>query len=207
MVTKETWEKAQAAERRFHSEDFDTGYDHYATSYVQYFKHLGINPELLGKNIVEIGPADFPALAYTTNRGDKSLIIEPMPSEHLNRFNIPMLAVCAEDAEYEADEVWLFNVLQHVIDPYQIVERAKKQSKVIRFFEPIDYGCDECHPWNLTEAMFREWFGDVVQIWESGQDVVNFHTWKCAYGVWRRPELFEGIKKNLPDIIESFKKI
>lgn len=140
--------------------------------------------DLKGKVIVEVGPADFPALAYCYNIGVGSLIIEPMPSAHLKASGIPVLEAMAEDVVYQADEVWLFNVLQHVIDPYAIVERAKKQAKVIRFFEPIDYGIDECHPWNLTEKMFREWFGDCVKLWAAGQDVKNFHTWQCAYGTW-----------------------
>jgi hypothetical protein len=203
MVTNSQWQKAQIAERRFHTESFYDGYNHYEQSYRQYFQHLGIL-NVSDRVIVEIGPADFPALAYVQH-AKGSMIIEPMPSEHLKRFGIPINTGMAEDVEYEADEVWLFNVLQHVIDPHKIVERAKKQASVVRFFEPIDYGCDECHPWNLTEAMFREWFGDAVQIWEAGQDVVNFHTWKCAYGVWRK-EAFEGIKNNLPDLLNSIKK-
>lgn len=180
------WRAAQEAERRFHNETFEQGLQHYRESYAQYFKHLGIDYDLKGKNIVEIGPADFPALAYCHNLGKDCLIIEPMPSEHLKRFNIPIITDLAEDAEYTADEVWLFNVLQHVIDPGKIIERAKKQASVIRFFEPINYGTDDCHLWNLTFDMFKEWFGNAVQHYPAGQPVKNFHTWECAYGVWTK---------------------
>lgn len=185
MVTPERWQQAQQAERAFHNEPFEQGYAHYKQSYAQYFQHLGIDADLQGKKIVEIGPADFPALAYCENIGD-SFIVEPMPSAILKKFAIKVVNSMAEDAEYKADEVWLFNVLQHVVDPYKIVDRAKAQADVVRFFEPVDYGIDECHPWNLTEAMFKEWFGDCVKIWEAGQNVQNFHTWKCAYGVWSK---------------------
>lgn len=188
-ISHDRWLAAQAAERTFHTETFEEGYAHYNDSYRQYFQHLGIVYDLQNKNIVEIGPADFPALAYCINRGNSCFIIEPMPSEHLKRFSIFILAMMAEDAIYEADEVWLFNVLQHVVDPYKIVERAKAQSKVIRFFEPINYGTNECHPWNLTMAMFKEWFGDSVKHYPAGQNVQNFHTWECAYGIWRKERL------------------
>lgn len=184
MVTKQQWEAAQKAERQFHNEPFLTGLEHYLDSYMQYFEHLGIDSDLRGKNIVEIGPADFPGLAYCSNLGANCLIIEPMPSDHLKMFELRISNEMAEDAVYEADEVWLFNVLQHVIDPYKIVERAKEQSKVIRFFEPINYGINECHPWNLTMQMFKGWFGDCVKHYPAGQDVKNFHTWECVYGVW-----------------------
>lgn len=187
-VTIETWQKAQEAERRFHHEDFETGKIHYDSSYKQYFQFLNINNNLKGKNIVEIGPADFPALGYCFNLGTECKIIEPMPSEHLKRFGINICTDLAENAIYESDEVWLFNVLQHVIDPYKIVERAKKQSKVIRFFEPINYGINECHPWNLTMSMFIEWFGECVKYYDFNNEAVNFHTWECAYGIWRKEQ-------------------
>jgi hypothetical protein len=184
MVSKDVWQKAQEEERKWHTMTFDAGYEHYKESYRQYFEWVGIDPDLQGKSVVEIGPADFPALGYCTN-GWNCLIIEPMPSEHLKRFDIPICTDLAEDAIYECDEVWFFNVLQHVIDPNKIIERAKKQSKVIRFFEPIDYGIDVCHPWNLTEEMFKDWFGN-VKIYPPNPNANCFHTWKCCYGVWTK---------------------
>jgi hypothetical protein len=184
MVTTEQWNAAQIAERRFHNEDFETGVEHYRSSYGQYFHYLGIDPDLKGKKVVEIGPADFPALNYCKNIGE-SFIIEPMPSEHLKRFNIPVVQTLAEDAEYQADEVWLLNVLQHVIDPAKIVEKAMAQANVVRFFEPVEYGVDECHPWNLTLEMFKKWFGDATY-YPPNPNAIKFHTWQCAYGVWRK---------------------
>ena len=182
------WQRAQEAERCFHNEDYDTGYRHYAESYEQYFKYLGIDRNCEGEQIIEIGPADFPALAYCYNT-EQCKIIEPMPSEYLKRFGIEIIEEMAEDVKYEATEVWLFNVLQHTLNPEKIVRRAKQQSQCIRYFEPIDYGVDECHLWNLTEKMFKEWFGNVVNIWRAGQEVKNFHTWKCCYGVWSQNNL------------------
>lgn len=186
-ITHERWLQAQAAEREFHTEDFDTGNAHYAESYRQYFSFVGIDPsDLKGKNIVEIGPADFPALANCNNIGPGSLIIEPMPSEYLKRAGLPICTELAETAKYTADEVWLFNVLQHVIDPHKIVASAKRSARVIRFFEPVNYGTNECHPWNLTMQMFSDWFGDCVQYYPKNDTAVKFHTWECAYGVWEK---------------------
>ena len=182
-ITHDRWLQAQEAERGYHKEDFDTGRAHYADSYRQYFSHVGKpgNPTV----IVEIGPADFPALAYVEHL-QGSLIIEPMPSDYLKRFNIPIITEPAETAIYEADEVWLFNVLQHVINPGEIVERAKKQAKMIRFFEPINTAINDAHPWSLTMGMFKEWFGDCVVYYPANPGAVNFHTAECAYGVWHR---------------------
>lgn len=187
MVTKEVWDKAQIEERKFHTEGFHEGREHYGLSYEQYFKYLGIEYDLQGKNIIEIGPADFPALAYCKNLGEGCAVIEPMPSENLKLSGLKIINAMAEDVEYDADEVWLMNVLQHVIDPTKIVERAKKQSKVIRFFEPVNYGIDVCHPWNLTLDMFTEWFGiENVNYYPFNKEAFRFHTWECAYGVWKQ---------------------
>lgn len=182
MVTKEQWLKAQEEERKFHNHDFKDGKEHYRKSYEQYFKYVGIDPDLKGKRIVEIGCADFPALAYCTNLGD-CMVIEPMPSEHLKRAGIKICTDLAEDAEYEADEVWLFNVLQHVISPNKIVERAKKQAKIVRYFEPIEYGTDQCHLHNLTFGDFQTWFKN-PNYYPPNINAVDFHTWECAYGVY-----------------------
>ena len=185
-ISKERWLQAQEAERSFHQEDFATGFKHYAESYRQYFNHLEIDTDLKGKDVVEIGPADFPALSHCINAGEGSLIIEPMPSEYLKRSGFKINTGLAEDTEYKADEVWLFNILQHVMNPYKIVERAKRQASVIRFFEPINYGVNDCHPWNLTIDMFNNWFGDCVKYYPANQPVKNFHTWECVYGVWHK---------------------
>jgi hypothetical protein len=185
MVTKERWEAAQVEERKFHTEGFHEGREHYGITYEQYFKYLGIEKDLQGKNIVEIGPADFPALAYCENLGPNCLVIEPMPSENLKLSGLTILQDIAEEAVYEADEVWLMNVLQHVIDPHKIVDRAKQQSKVIRYFEPVNYGTDVCHPWNLTKEMFEGWFGE-VNYYPKNTTAVWFHTWECVYGVWQK---------------------
>lgn len=179
------WQAAQIEERKFHTEGFHEGREHYGLSYDQYFEYLGIDKDLQGKNIIEIGPADFPALAYCRNLGECA-VIEPMPSENLKLSGLKIITDVAEDVEYEADEVWLMNVLQHVIDPNKIVERAKRQSKVVRFFEPINYGVDVCHPWNLTLEMFKGWFGDCVKYYPFNKDAFRFHTWECAYGVYER---------------------
>lgn len=186
MITKQRWLEAQNEERKFHNSANSNEVEarkHYLDSYRQYFEFLEIDFDLKGKNVVEIGPADFPALSYCSNLGEGSFVIEPMPSEILKSTGLKIVQELAEDLDYKADEVWLMNVLQHVINPYKIVERAKKQSKIIRFFEPVNYGVDVCHPWNLTMDMFIGWFGEVKH-YPGNPNAVNFHTWENAYGVY-----------------------
>ncbi len=55
------------------------------------------------------------------------------------------------------DEVWIYNCLQHVIDPSFIIKNAKMLGKCIRIFEWIDYPTNEMHPHILTEDNLLQW--------------------------------------------------
>lgn len=176
------WEKAQIAERQQHRMDVNDAIKHYAESYRQYFEYVGINSDVTGKVIAEIGPADIPGLYYCQGT-EKSFVVEPMPSEILPTLGIKVRKMKAEKIDYsKVDEVWLFNVLQHVEDLYKVVEKAKK-SKVVRWFEPIYQGTDACHLHNLTDDMFMGWFGHSNR-YIAKPDVKAFHTATCSYGVY-----------------------
>lgn len=57
------------------------------------------------------------------------------------------------------DEVWIYNVLQHVEDPELIIKNAQVVSSVIRMFEWIDLPPHEGHPHELKEAELNKWLG------------------------------------------------
>jgi hypothetical protein len=176
------WKAAQIEERKYHYLSREEGIKHYAKSYENYFHYLGIDKNLKNKLIAEIGPADFPALAFCENIG-YSYIVEPLPSVILKTFGIGIVQKKAEELTFgQCDEVWLFNVLQHVEDPGKIVENAKL-ARCVRFFEPINYGVDACHLHNLTLEMFQDWFGE-VNYYPKNEKAIAFHQWECAYGVW-----------------------
>ena len=185
----EQWKQAQLHERQAHTEPESVGWDHYRQSYRQYFNYTGVAMDLQGKSVIEIGPADYPALAYCTNYGP-SIIMEPMPSTILESFvsRNKLIALLKEPAEtYEfppVDEVWLFNLLQHVINPDIIVRKAKEAAKVVRFFEPINMPTDTMHLHTFSLNTFYAWFGNCVRHYPDNPHAVNFHTHECAYGAW-----------------------
>lgn len=187
-VTKERWLSAQTAERACHALGFNDGFAHYAESYTHVFRYLGMETEQHGKTIMEIGPADFPALAYCQNY--KGLIVEPMPSDYLSLIcetrQIEIIGSPVEEAQLPAaDEVWIFNLLQHVIDPELLVAKCKDAADVIRFFEPVDYPTCVYHPHTFAESDFIRWFGDSVRRYKGGS-VSGFHESDCVYGTWER---------------------
>ena len=142
-----------------------------------------------GKSIIEVGPADYPALEYCWNYST-SYIIEPLPGNVLvnliRRRPIELIAQKAESVEFpKCDEVWLFNVLQHVQCPRKIINNAKQAAKIIRFFEPVNYPVDKMHLHMFTLNCFMKHFGDCVKHYPKTNNVKNFHTWQCAYGIYK----------------------
>ncbi len=196
MINNKQWLKAQAAERRYHTQPFNIGLKNYAESYRQYLEHLGLSFDCHGKTILEIGPADYPALTYCYNYA-KGYIIEPMPSSILQELiaNKPLVHIAkpAEDIDWgneipDMDEVWLFNVLQHVKDPKFIIEQSMIYAQRVCFFEPINCGTSDCHLWSFSLEYFKMYFGNHVKHYPGNPKAVNFHTHECAYGVWEYME-------------------
>lgn len=185
-ITQERWQQAQIAEAGYHANSQATA-EHYRRSYEIYFRYLGMSFDQEGKTVAEVGPAEYPALAYCQNV--LGIVIEPLVTENLVRTvaarNFTWLSqpleVIADIAE--ADEVWILNVLQHVIDPELFVSKCKQIAPVIRFFEPIDFGTSDCHPHTFTIDDFIRWFGHAER-YKGGSDE-GFHTADCAYGTWR----------------------
>lgn len=80
------------------------------------------------------------------------------------------------------DEVWIYNVLQHVDSPEEIIKRARKVSKLIRIFEWIDMPPVEGHPHTLTEEKLNEWLGGSGQVEELNE---NHCVGKSYYGIFK----------------------
>jgi hypothetical protein len=200
-IPKEQWQQAQAAERTFHTMGYGEGIMHYHNSYRNYFELVGLGFDLGGMTVIEVGPADFPALYFCENMN--GVVVEPMESEHLKRIcehkNIQLIKKMLEEIDGEEiialqvshnalTEVWLFNVMQHIADPESFVMKAKMLADRIRFFEPINRPAETHHPQSYTLEDFKRWFGDCVQYYHGGDSRPGFHTAECAYGVWICPE-------------------
>jgi hypothetical protein len=185
------WEKAQQAEREQHTMSFVEGTMHYGKAYVNYFRMVGLGNNLHGLNVIEIGPADFPALQHCVNFN--GVIIEPMPSEHLEAVckekgitlvTMPFEQVPLELVQGEGlREVWLFNVMQHVINPADFIVKVKGVADRVRFFEPINEPITDYHPHTYTLENYKDWFGDCVNLYAGGT-IEGFHEADCAYGCW-----------------------
>lgn len=187
-ITQERWERAQKEEMRHHiDKTILESFNFYNKLYGQYFEYLNIEKNLNGKKILEIGPARISSLLFCENYGD-SYIVEPsifLDTDDLYR-NLPITFIRDSYEECDSpivDEIWLLNVLQHVLDPDLIVEKAKKFSNIIRFFEPINTPVEEHHPHSFTLDDYISYFGDSVKLYHGNN--YSFHIAECAYGVFK----------------------
>ena len=103
-----------------------------------------------------IDPIQYPE--WTTMRYlSKNINIEVIPGE--------------ECVDLGWDEVWIYNCMQHAIDPQKIIQNATKASTILRLFEWIDIPAHDGHPHELTEQNLNKWIGqkgNVITLSESG---------------------------------------
>jgi hypothetical protein len=99
--------------------------------------------------------------------------------------NISVQVIGGEEVDETGwDEVWIYNVLQHTVDPQKIIDNALKSAKVLRLFEWIDIPAHDGHPHELTQANLESWIGQPGNVTElTGQ---NNCFGKCFYGVFTK---------------------
>ena len=187
-ITQERWIEANEGEKKFHDKHTaEFSLKHYENAFNYYFKYLEIEKDLKGKSILEIGPAKCAGLLYCSNFSS-AYIVEPTAyadTETLYKEKgIEVIRDLYEDCDAPfVDEVWILNLLQHVRDPDSIVNKAKQNSKSIKFFEPLDMGIDNEHPHSFSLQDVQEYFGDSVQIY-TPKGHPGFHGVRCAYGTY-----------------------
>lgn len=117
-----------------------------------------------GRRILDIGGGPSSMLLQVNDHGG-SKVIDPIewPSWTIERYkshNIEFEQTVGENInETGWDEVWIYNCLQHVIDPQKIIENAKKAAPVLRIFEWLDVPPHEGHPHELKKDLLDQWIG------------------------------------------------
>ena len=190
-IALDRWEAAQTAEFGHHQ---DLRLEAYITATNVIAKYLGINYEndFNDKVIVQVGAGPRGSITSTNGNFKRGVVVEPLidrwPAdirEDYEKIGIEIVSDPYEnlDIELDIDETWFFNVVQHVFDPKEQLELAKKTSKVIRVFEPIGTGTDTAHPHYITKETFTDVLGDFGQIFEGGTES-GFFSCDCYYGTW-----------------------
>lgn len=121
--------------------------------------------DLNGKSVLDIGGGPTSLLLKTINAGDMA-IVDPCTypdwvKARYNSLNIVLYEELGETFFINKffDEVWIYNVLQHVEDPSKIINTAKKHSNILRIFEWINIPPTLGHPHMLTKKNLDKWIG------------------------------------------------
>ena len=194
-IALDRWQSAQTAEFGHHQ---DLRMEAYSNASLVTARYPGFDYEkdFKDKVIVEVGAGPRGSILYTKGNFKRGIIIEPLidrwPAEIRKDYEdigVEIVVAAYEDLDIDeqVDETWFFNVVQHVFDPKEQLELAKKTSKVIRVFEPIGTGTDVAHPHYITEETFTDVLGNFGQIFKGGTED-GFFSCDCYYGTWNESD-------------------
>ena len=190
-ITLDRWEAAQTAEFSHHQ---DLRLEAYitATNVIAKYFNIDYKKDFKDKVIVQVGAGPRGSILSTEGNFKRGLIVEPLidrwPAEIRKDYEdigVEIVVAAYEDLDIDeqVDETWFFNVVQHVLDPKEQLELAKKTSKVVRGFESIGSVTDTAHPHYITKETFTDVLGDFGQIYKGGTEP-GFHGADCYYGNW-----------------------
>lgn len=185
-----TWKDEQHFELNWHGNCVNSFWEE--TKQQVYAKRMGLKADMvLGKypvydlkgiSVLDIGGGPVSMLLKCVNLGNVMVIdpcnypkwidarYEEAKIQYKRIKGEDLFAGNKEDTRYVGenamffDEVWIYNVLQHVDDPKLIIENARKVSKIIRIFEWIDNGVSLGHPHDLKENLLNEWLGGIGHV-------------------------------------------
>ena len=129
----------------------------------------GFGWNVIGKRVLDMGGGPVSMLLKTVGLVEGAVVdplkFPPWVYERYKASNIHGYVKSAEDADTlwtgtkVFDEVWIYNVLQHVHDPAKIIANAKRLAPVLRIFEWIDMPVYPGHPHSLTKESLEGWIG------------------------------------------------
>lgn len=126
--------------------------------------------DLGGRSVLDLGGGPSSLLLKCVNRG-RCAVVDPCPYPAWTRrryahAGITLFEQPAENylSRQGFDEVWIYNVLQHVENPEQVIACAHQHGDRLRIFEWIDIPPTLGHPHMLTKDLLDEWIGGDGQV-------------------------------------------
>jgi len=182
----EGWEKAQKLEGKFHAnEKFRPNEKRKQRVYSMMLDLAGYESEIKGRRIIDVGSGPQPLLLDWAEEGKvhhQSAVLDPLTFSNLDeerfkkaglrRFTCRLEDVFKHNPG-EFDEVWCYNVLQHVEDLNLCFENLKSLGMIVRIWEWIDDEIDDLHLHQISVEGIKEAFKD----WEPVAELE---------GVWRQ---------------------
>lgn len=196
-ITHERWIQAQQAElKEYWDHRPEVSFDGFS----KVFMLLGVDPKVdfKDKTIVEVAAGSVPAVMMVEG-AKRRVAVEPLMATELwkpqreacEATGVEIVADAYEyvdiDASVGVDETWLFNAIEHVIDPVEQMKKAMETSQVVRVFEATNgLPPSTAHPHTITKELITSVMGDFGEVYIGGTIKENFHQSDCYYGTWTR---------------------
>ncbi len=184
-VLSKAWEDANGWERRWWGDCLNTAEEE--SKQQAYAEAMGIDFDLGGKRVLDVGGGPVSLLLKTSSRGADCTVLDPVfyPGWTVGRYNdhgIRVVQLPAEQFRYDGgfDEVWMYNVLQHVDDPCEVLQYTMALAPVVRIFEWVDIPIYQGHLHVITQQMLEEALGVQGEIVTPAFCTLNEKAW--AYG-------------------------
>lgn len=125
--------------------------------------------DLNGSTVVDLGGG--PASILLKCVGGNGIVVDPCPYPDWvrARYEAAEIDYRVEEAETlllpdRFSEAWIYNVLQHVVDPEAVIASARRNAYRLRIFEWLETPPSEGHPHTLHADDLNRWIGAVGQI-------------------------------------------
>ena len=164
-------QKRRAAEAEFWGNCYDmnalgeivkqTTYGYEMGIFDEYSDEFG-DLDLDGASVTDIGSGPWSLLLRCYNAGKLTAVDPiPWPPSVLRRYNLYSIEFIQKGGEEVgdlpmADEVWIYNCLQHVEDPVLVLQNAVKIGRRIRIFEWLNTPVDTYHLHTLTPELLMK---------------------------------------------------
>lgn len=139
------------------------------------------NFDLQGKSVLDIGGGAVSLLLKCVNF--KGTVVDPLMKKYpkwvIERYREAGIDTYDSTGEEIVekfpegtifDVCFLYNVLEHVIDPKKVVESILELSKVVRIFEWLETTPNIGHPHSLTEKQLNEYLGGEGKVEKINHD-------------------------------------
>jgi hypothetical protein len=167
------WVEAQEWEKDWWSDCSNTLWEEVKQIHLAPYMGLKIVPNaytnfripLNGKKVLDIGGGPSSLLLKCENV--EGWVVDPCDypdwvAQRYKESGIHYLKMKGEDLgiiDDAFDEIWIYNVLQHVQNPKKIIDNALKLGKLIRIFEWIETGIVPGHLHSFTREQLEQWLG------------------------------------------------
>lgn len=177
-ISTEKWQKAQKWEENWHGSCVNSLNEE--QKQLIYAEKMGLvrtptpktpfNFDMKGKTIFDIGSGPYSLLLKCVNF-EQAVVADPL----MNKFpkwvkerylchGLQVFKVKGENIDKmfkgnSYDEVWIYNVLEHVENPKKIIKNALKLGRVVRIFEWLGTRTNVGHPHTLNEKDLDKWLG------------------------------------------------